>query len=145
MNLHLDQLRDVPGVVNVLLVTRDGVRISALGERSADEQKRDDALAALATSWLTELAEACGLVSVSEPRRVVLSAHRGTIVLQRTASAVMIVELARGLDPESIRLAMDGSAGRIERALRSMGRGVDGPTPARSSRHDSTRRDASAV
>jgi predicted regulator of Ras-like GTPase activity (Roadblock/LC7/MglB family) len=145
VNLQFDQLRDVPGVVNVLLVTRDGVTISALSQRSADEQKRDDALAAQATTWLDELAEACGLVSAAEPRRVVLSAQRGTLVLQRAASAVMIVELARGLDPESVRLTMDGSAGRIERALRSMGRSVEGPAAIRPSRHESTQRDASAV
>ena len=50
-------------------------------------------------------------------------------VLQRMRSAILLVILSKGLDPQSVRLAMDGTAARIERMLRSMGMEPELPQP----------------
>ena len=125
----LEPLATIPGVCYVMMVTHDGVPITMPGgdagqvDRSADfgGMGRDDALAALATGWLADLAQATGRLSWNAPERAVLRAGRGTLVLQRMRSAILLVILSKGLDPQSVRLAMDGTAARIERMLRSMG------------------------
>jgi hypothetical protein len=59
----------------------------------------------------------------------VLKGARGTLVLQATRSAVLLVILARGLSPEQVRLPMDGTIARIERSLRGMGKNKQSETP----------------
>jgi predicted regulator of Ras-like GTPase activity (Roadblock/LC7/MglB family) len=121
-----------------MLVTEDGVPVAvpgvALGDladpsgaRKARETRspiREDALAAIATGWLGELGQAVAPLSWDAPDRVVLEAARGTIVMQRVHSAVLIVLLARGVEPEDVRLSMYGTVARIERSIRSLADGA---------------------
>ena len=50
------------------------------------------------------------------PERICLRAARGTLVLRRSESASLVVCLGREASPEDVRLPMDGTLARIERA-----------------------------
>jgi predicted regulator of Ras-like GTPase activity (Roadblock/LC7/MglB family) len=145
----LAPLADLPGVELVMLVTPDGVPVAVPGRspvrlepraeevepdanddedelagRSGSSERplsREEKLAALATGWLADLRGAAGLCSWTEPRRAVLEGARGTLVLLRTRSAVLFALLEQGLDPDQLRLPMEGAAARIERSLRDLG------------------------
>jgi predicted regulator of Ras-like GTPase activity (Roadblock/LC7/MglB family) len=80
-----------------------------------------DALAALSAGWLDELSTSVGLLSCDAPRRVVLRAARGTLLLLRTSGAVLLVVLEAGLGPDELWLPMEGVVARIQRILRGMG------------------------
>ena len=84
----LEPLSRLPGVQVVMLISHDGVPIACLG-RTADSDAtglsadKQEALAALAASWLNELSQAVGPLSWNSPERVCLRAARGTLVLRR--------------------------------------------------------------
>jgi len=142
VNHALELLAELPGVRHVMLVSEDGVPVATIRggpkpspapEESVDldpEAERPeleplgtkDALAGLAIGLLSELTQAAGQLSWDAPRRVVLKAARGTLVLHTMRGAVLLVLLGRGSGPEEIRLAMEGTIARIERSLRGMGR-----------------------
>ena len=142
MNHALELLAELPGIRHVMLVSDDGVpvatfrggtnRIPSPEEPSGDAPEGErpeleplgtqDALAGLAIGLLTEISQAAGQLSWNAPRRVVLKATRGTLVLQTMRGAVLLVLLGRGSGAEETRLAMEGTIARIERSLRSMGR-----------------------
>lgn len=133
----IEPLTELPGVQVVMMVTEDGVPIAIPGRRKGEGEDelrvegsdsggrlgRDDAVAAVATSWLREIRQAVGLVSWNEPGRVVLKGERGTLVLQRARGAVLLLILARGLAAEEVRLSMDAAIARIERGLNQTNRG----------------------
>lgn len=137
----LEPLTELPGVKLVMLVTADGVPIAVPGRQvSADDHGsddpqggpdpmgglgREDALAAVATSWTREIKHAVGQISWGEPSRIVLKGMRGTLVLQQTKNAALVVILSRGMAPEEVRLAMDGTIARIERSVSGRKRGRD--------------------
>lgn len=126
----LSTLSDLPGVRFVLLTSLDGVPIASPdGSGGASEAGlgSEDALAALTAVWLSEVGRQSSQVSWNEPRRAVLRAARGTLILQRLKNAVLLVLLARGTEPEDVRLAMEGTAARIDRSVRSMGRTTEAP------------------
>jgi predicted regulator of Ras-like GTPase activity (Roadblock/LC7/MglB family) len=126
----LEPLSRVPGVRLAALVTEDGVPVAVPGcagnldlpgGPSGTNGEQIDGLAAGAIGWLSELTSACGGLSWRAPERVVLRAARGTLLMQRTAGAILLTILDPGLDPEELRLPMDGVAARIQRVLRGMG------------------------
>ena len=120
----LEPLAALPGVELAMLVTEDGVPITAHGTSGNGSQKnagREQALAAVSTGWLSELARATGPISWDEPNRVTLRCARGALIMRRMRNAVLIVVLSRGLSPEDVRLSMDGVVARLERGLRGMG------------------------
>ena len=143
----LQPLVEIPGVRVVMLVTPDGVPIAiptsgASGAPQGDPGSQpesldhgplgqEDAVAAIATGWLAEAESHVAPLSWNAPQRIVLRAARGTLVLQRTRTAILLVILARGMDPEDVRLSMDGTIARIERGLRNMG--VEDAAPDRTS------------
>jgi len=112
----LEPLSRLPGVEQVLLISHDGVPIAYAGGRSSDPAGKEDALAALAASWLNELTQAVAPLSWSAPERVCLRGARGTLVLRRSESACLLALLTRDATPEDVRLSMDGTLARIERA-----------------------------
>jgi predicted regulator of Ras-like GTPase activity (Roadblock/LC7/MglB family) len=120
----LQPLAEIPGVSLVMFLSQDGVPISIPGSASRDtgteldEPARDEALAAVAAHWHNELSRSVAPLTWSAPRRAVLKAARGTLVLQETREALLLVLLARGVDSEEVRLAMGGTVARIERSLR---------------------------
>ncbi len=120
----LEPLARTPGVRLVGLVTVDGVPIAVPGRASEGETVEHDvdALAAIATAWLDEVTRTVGTLAWDAPRRLVLRAARGTLVLLGTRGAVLLAVLDSGVGPEELRLAMDGAVSRIQRTLRGMGR-----------------------
>ena len=124
----LEPLTQQPGVLLAALISSDGVPVAMPGARAnhdgAAEHARfgdSEALAALSAGWLDELASSVGLLSCDAPRRVVLRAARGTLLLLRTSGAVLLVVLEAGLGPDELWLPMEGAVARIQRILRGMG------------------------
>lgn len=150
-------LAAAPGVSLVMFLTPDGVPICVPGRAAMDADggspesvQREDAMAAIAANWHSEVAQAVGPLSWSSPVRGVLKATRGTLILRCTRNAILLVVLARGQEPEDMRLPMDGTIARIERLLKKTNpgpaagdadHGLDArleepPAPFSSARHD---------
>lgn len=123
----LDPLAAQPGVILAALISDDGVPVAIPGTRvdsigcESTALGDSDALAAMCAGWLDELTDSMSLLSCDAPRRVVLRAARGTLLLLRTSGAVLLVVLEPGLGPEELWLPMEGVAARIQRILRGMG------------------------
>lgn len=113
MIAFLEPLARLPGVDFVLLISHDGVPIAHAGGGDAS---REDSIAALAASWLNDLSAAVAPLTWNAPERICLRAARGTLVLRRSESACLVVLLGREAAPEDVRLSMDGTLARIERA-----------------------------
>ena len=109
----LEPLARLPGVESVLLISHDGVPIAHAG---GGDVSREDSTAALAASWLNDLSAAVAPLTWNAPERICLRAARGTLVLRRSESACLVVMLGREASPEDVRLSMDGTLARIERA-----------------------------
>lgn len=124
----LDPLSGVPGIRRAMLFSPDGVPIVSMSRRVAGGgggQERDwvdsaedtNAFTALAAGWLTEIRRSVDPLSWDAPRRVVLEASRGTLVLLLTKRATLSVELDRGMTPEELRLPMEAAVARLGRHM----------------------------
>jgi len=147
----LEPLAQQPGVLLAALVSHDGVPVAVPGARTTEKSADSggvhntygdpEALAALSAGWLDDLSTSVGLLSCDSPRRVVLRAARGTLLMLRTSGAVLLVVLEVGLGPDELWLPMEGVAARIQRILRGMGdasvlelddvHSIPGPLPSR--------------
>ncbi len=142
----LEPLAQLPGVLLVALVSHDGVPVAVPGAPASGNDENlafgdTEALAALSAGWLNELSESLGLLSCDSPRRVVLRAARGTLLLLRTSGAVLLVVLEAGLGPDELWLPMEGSVARIQRILRGMGEAsADAGPPSALPREPETQR-----
>ncbi|MSR61499.1 MAG: roadblock/LC7 domain-containing protein [Planctomycetes bacterium] len=114
MIAYLESLARLPGVEFVMLISHDGVPIAHAG--GTEESAREESLAALAASWLNDVTQAVAPLGWHAPERVCLRAARGTLVMRRSESACLVVRLGREAAPEDVRLSMDGTLARIERA-----------------------------
>jgi predicted regulator of Ras-like GTPase activity (Roadblock/LC7/MglB family) len=126
---HLESLSRLPGVEFVLLISNDGVPIAHAGGTS--ESAREESLAALAAAWLNEVGQAVAPLGWRAPERICLRAARGTLVLRHTESASLLVCLGRETSPEDVRLSMDGTLARIERARTGRATAESAPLRAR--------------
>ncbi len=119
MRRVLDPLARVPGVRRALLISRDGVPITSLEGAGPSGAPGDDevALAGLVAGLGAELFRAVDPLSWGRPRRVVLRAARGTLVLCMTERLSVCVELERGMTAEQVRLPLQAVEARLERAL----------------------------
>jgi len=131
----LETLARIPGVRMTALATSDGVPIwhlscaeesrsqqpaAAAGESEGAQGLDVSALTALATSWVGEIGRCCAPLSWDTPRRLVLRAARGTLLVQEAPGAVLVVLLEGGVRPEDLRLPMDSVVARLQRHLRSI-------------------------
>ena len=133
----LDPLSKTPGVRLAVLVAPDGVPVAMRGEQAEPTEEsaelageNADSLAALATSWLCELARSVAPLSWEAPHRVVLRAARGTLVMLAAPGAVLLVVCDRGASPDELRLPMEATVARMGRVLRGMGRREPQAAPA---------------
>jgi predicted regulator of Ras-like GTPase activity (Roadblock/LC7/MglB family) len=124
----LESLSRLPGVEFVLLISHDGVPIAHAGGTS--ESAHEASLAALAASWLNDVGQAVAPLGWRAPDRICLRAARGTVVLRHSESACLVVCLGREAAPEDVRLSMDGTLARIERARTGRGRADGGRAAA---------------
>lgn len=123
----LESISRLPGVEFVLLISHDGVPIAHASGTS--EASHEESLAALAASWLNDLGHAVAPLGWHAPERACLRGARGTLVLRRSESACLVVRLGRETSPEDVRLAMDGTLARIERARQGRQKSA-APSPA---------------
>lgn len=140
MKHMLEPIARTPGVRVAMLVTLDGVPITVHGERrranggpregAAERRQRDRgldssddvaALAALGTSWMSEVTRAVAPLSWSAPQRLVLRAERGTLIAMQAPGALLLVVIESGMGAEDLRLPMEGAVARIQRHLRTIG------------------------
>ncbi len=127
----IQPLADLPGVTVAALVSDDGVPVAMPGRSLREGSDPNgpcsdrDALAALSAGWMDELTRAVGGLSWDAPRRVVMRAARGTLLMLRTTRTVLVVVLEGGLGPEQFWLPMEGAVARIQRKLRAISRGPD--------------------
>ena len=117
MIAFLESLSRLPGVEFVLLISHDGVPIAHAGGNG--DCTREESLAALAAAWLNDVTQAVAPLGWHAPERLCLRAARGTLVLRGSESACLVVLLGRDAVPEDVRLSMDGTLARIERARHS--------------------------
>jgi len=111
-----------------MLISRDGVPIASINlqTKSSEGDDRDwvdsaedsSAFAGMVAGWLSEIRRSIDPLSWDAPKRVVLRAARGTLVLLITERVTITVELDRGMAPEELRLPMEATAARLERVLR---------------------------
>jgi hypothetical protein len=71
----------------------------------------------MATGLLAEIHRLVDPLSWDAPRRVVLRAARGTLILVVTERATVAVELERGMAAEELRLPMESVVVRLRRTL----------------------------
>jgi predicted regulator of Ras-like GTPase activity (Roadblock/LC7/MglB family) len=131
----LETLARIPGVRMTVLATPDGVPIWQLSfaddPRAAQPPPAEsdpetshgldvNALSALATNWVVEIGRCCAPLSWDTPRRFVLRAARGTLLVQEAPGATLVVLLEGGVRPEDLRLPMDSVVARLQRHLRSI-------------------------
>ena len=135
MKQFLETLARIPGVRMTALATPDGVPIwhLAIGSegRAAQQAPAEGdpeaaqgldvyALSALATNWVLEVSRCCAPLSWDTPRRLVLRAARGTLLVQEAPGATLVVLLEGGVRHEDLRLPMDSVVARMQRHLRSI-------------------------
>lgn len=136
----LEPLALIPGVRMAALISEDGVPITTTAgahrKRDADEPQqpidRDEQLngfTALAASWVDDMRRAVGQLAWAAPRRMVLRATMGELVLQQAPNAVVLVVLERGVTAEELRVPIDGAIARMQRVLRSLGQRRESPPP----------------
>lgn len=114
MITFLESLSRLPGVEFVLLISHDGVPIAHA--QGTSESPHEESLAALTAAWLNDVGHAVAPLGWHAPERACLRGARGTLVLRRSESACLVVCLGRETSPEDVRLSMDGTLSRIERA-----------------------------
>lgn len=129
MNEVLDPLIRIPGVRFAALISSDGVPVALLEGKGTSGQDTDfiaaagdqEAFAGLCAGWLTELKHIVAPLSWDSPRRVVMRASRGAIVIHEGPGAILLVVLEHGAVPEELRVPMEGAATRMQRLLRQLG------------------------
>lgn len=120
----LEPLTRIAGVRCAVLVSPEGVPVVARGQLAREgalESAVDDnpdALAGLAASWLSGLSSSVAPLSWEAPRRVVLRASRGTLVLSTVTGAILLLLLDTGVSAEDLRLPMEAAVARMKRVLR---------------------------
>lgn len=125
----LDPLIRIPGVRFAAVISSDGVPVALLEGRGTSGQDTDfvaaagdqEAFAGLCAGWLAELKHIVAPLSWESPRRVVMRASRGAIVIHEGPGAILLVVLEHGAVPEELRVPMEGAASRMQRLLRQLG------------------------
>jgi predicted regulator of Ras-like GTPase activity (Roadblock/LC7/MglB family) len=132
VNEVLDPLVRIPGVRCAVLATVDGVPIASRGEvESAPSADGGEALSGLVAGWLGSLAPSLGLLSWDLPQRVVLRASRGTLVVRRAPTAILLVVLEPGTSADELRLPLEAALTRLQRVARGSRARVPAALPLR--------------
>lgn len=142
MKQALEPLAAIPGVRVAMLVTTDGVPITALGDRRAARKAQDEepyegaerrqrdrgvgasedltAWAALGAGWVADLTRALAPLGCKTPDHLALVAARGTLLVQSAPGALLVVILRTGMSAEELRVPMNAAVARLERHLREI-------------------------
>jgi len=124
----LEPLVRIPGVRFAAIISADGVPVALIEGEANSDQDTDfvsaagdqEAFAGLCAGWLAELKHSVAPLSWESPRRVVMRATRGAIVIYEGPGAILLVVLEHGAVPEELRVPMEGAASRMQRLLRQL-------------------------
>lgn len=128
-----------PGVKQAAVISADGVPVCVLerssysggefvdctnsSQTSLEGQRIDPAsLVALAASWVDDVMRAGGQIAWELPKRFVLCASQGTLVVQQGPNAHVMVVIEPSVSPETFALPLEASVERLHRLLRDLGR-----------------------
>ena len=128
-----------PGVKQAAVISADGVPVCVLerssfssgefvdctnsSQTSLEGQRIDPAsLVALAASWVDDVMRAGGQIAWELPKRFVLCASQGTLVVQQGPNAHVMVVVEPSVSPETFALPLEASVERLHRLLRDLGR-----------------------
>ena len=135
MIAFIEPLARLPGVEFVLLISHDGVPIAHV--HGSSDAVHEESLAALAAAWLNEIGQAVAPLGWHSPERACLRGARGTLVIRRSESACLVVCLGRETSPEDVRLSMDGTLARLERARQGRATAAERAAPGGEQAHPS--------
>lgn len=128
-----------PGVRQAAVISSDGVPVCVLersssaggefvdctnsSQPSLEGQRIDPAsLVALAASWVDDVMRAGGQIAWELPKRFVLCASQGTLVVQQGPNAHVMVVVEPSMAPETFALPLEAAVERLHRLLRELGR-----------------------
>jgi len=129
VNEVLEPLLRVPGVRLAVLSTSDGVPIAWRGELENAEEQGGDALAGLVAGWISSLGPSLGLVSWDLPQRMALKCARGTLVVRRVPTAILLVVLEPGTSADETRVPIEAALSRLQRVARGSRASAAAPAP----------------
>jgi predicted regulator of Ras-like GTPase activity (Roadblock/LC7/MglB family) len=124
MKRVLEPLTRIPGIRLAAVISKDGVLVASYsGDEATNGGGTDEvnSFAALAAGWLGEMHRAVSPLAWDVPRRVVLRATRGALVLHQGPGSLLVVVLEHGISPEDVRVPMEGAVARMHRLLRGLG------------------------
>lgn len=133
------ELTQLPGVKQAAVISSDGVPLCVLeraGSAGADfidctttdrtslaGQRIDPAsLVALAASWIDDVMRAGGQIAWEVPKRFVLAASQGSLVVQHGPNAHVMVVLEPGTSTDLVALPLDVAVEKLQKLLRDLGR-----------------------
>ncbi|MFT5051063.1 MAG: putative regulator of Ras-like GTPase activity (Roadblock/LC7/MglB family) [Chlamydiales bacterium] len=124
----LEPLVRIPGVRIAAIISADGVPVALMDGQEPSTPGTDcvaaaggeEAFAGLCAGWLAQLRQSVDPLSWDAPRRVVMRATRGAIVIHEGPGAILLVILEHGAVPEELRVPMEGAASRMLRLLRQL-------------------------
>ncbi len=135
----LQPLTVQPGVKQVAIISADGVPVCVLerssmangqfvdctnsSQPSLEGQRIDPAsLVALAASWVDDVVRAGGQIAWELPKRFVLAASQGTLLVQQGPNAHVMVVIEPDFDTGAFSLPLEAAVERLHRLLRELGR-----------------------
>ncbi|QDV07783.1 hypothetical protein Poly30_33160 [Planctomycetes bacterium Poly30] len=135
----LQPLTVQPGVKQAAVISADGVPVCVLerssmangqfvdctnsSQASLEGQRIDPAsLVALAASWVDDVMRAGGQIAWELPKRFVLAASQGTLLVQQGPNAHVMVVIEPDCDTGAFSLPLEAAVERLHRLLRDLGR-----------------------
>ena len=135
----LQPLTVQPGVKLAAIISSDGVPVCVLerpsmtdgqfvdctnsSQPSLEGQRIDPAsLVALAASWVDDVMRAGGQIAWELPKRFVLAASQGTLMVQQGPNAHVMLVVEPGCDTGAFSLPLEAAVERLHRLLRDLGR-----------------------
>ena len=143
----LSELIQLPGVKQAAVISSVGVPVCVLerssgaggefidctssGQTSLEGQRIDHAsLVALAASWVDDVMRAGGQIAWELPKRFVLAASQGSLVVHQGPNAHVMVVLEPGTSTDLVSLPLEVAVERLHKLLRDLGRFDPDQSPA---------------
>ncbi len=143
----LSELTQLPGVRQAAVISSDGVPVCVLersggaggqfidctsaSQASLEGQRIDTAsLVALAASWVDDVMRAGSQIAWELPKRFVLAASQGSLIVQQGPNAHVMIVLEPGTSTDLVSLPLEVAIERLHKRLRDLGRFDPDQSPA---------------